>query len=145
MFNISESLRRYPPISFLIRTANEDYKIEGTPYTLEKGTQVFLPTYSYQNDGNIYPNPDKYDPDRFSPENCKNRHPYAFLPFGDGPRMCIGMRFAQVQTKVALASLLTHFKFTLNEKTKLPIRFDPKNPNVAVNGGIWLDIEVINQ
>lgn len=139
----TESLRRYPPIPTQIRLTTEDYKVEGTNHILPKGLQIMVPTYSIQNDEKYFPDPEKFDPERFTPENIKARHPYAFIPFGEGPRICIGMRFAKVQVKVGLVSLLTHFKFTVNEKTQFPIRYEPKNPNIAVLGGIWLDAEKI--
>lgn len=118
----------------------ENYKVEGTDVVIEKGTQVFIPTLGYHNDENIFPDPEKFDPDRFSPENSRGRHPYAFLPFGEGPRNCIGMRFALVQVKVGLASLLSKFSVTFNEKTQYPIRLDPKNPNVGALHGVWLNV-----
>jgi len=62
--------------------------------TIPKGGQVFIPIYSIHRDPTIWPNPEKYDPERFSPEGKQSREPYLYFPFGSGPRNCIGMRFA---------------------------------------------------
>lgn len=69
-----------------------DYKIPGTNATLDAGTVVIIPFRSIQSDSEYFPNPDKYDPERFSKPNILNRHPMAFTPFGEGPRICIGKR-----------------------------------------------------
>lgn len=88
----TETLRKYPPIVNLQRTAKKDYRVPNTRIVLEKGTTVIIPITAYHWDPEIYPNPDKFDPERFTPDEVKKRHPYAFMPFGEGPRICIGMR-----------------------------------------------------
>uniref|UniRef100_A0A1B0DG95 Cytochrome P450 n=1 Tax=Phlebotomus papatasi TaxID=29031 RepID=A0A1B0DG95_PHLPP len=90
-------------------------------------------------DPDIYPNPHLFDPERFSPENINNRHPMAYLPFGEGPRNCIGKRFALIQVTVGLAYILNHFKFTMNSKTKLPLEIDPTDIPIRVKGGAWFN------
>lgn len=84
--NFTETLRMYGPIFQLIRTAAKDYKVPKTNLTIRKGTLTLIPTYAIHNDPDIYSEPEKFDPERFSEENKKNRHAMAFLPFGDGPR-----------------------------------------------------------
>lgn len=83
-------MRKYPPGSFFVRKCVQDYKIPGTDVILEKGTQVILPIQNIHYDENFYENPEKFDPDRFSPEQKQKRSPYAHMPFGEGPRICIG-------------------------------------------------------
>lgn len=73
----------YGPIFQLLRKASKDYKIPGSELTIRKGTLTLIPTYSIHMDPEYYPEPEKFDPDRFSDENKKNRHPMAFLPFGE--------------------------------------------------------------
>lgn len=71
--------------------AAKDYKIPGTDLVLEKDTITFIPVIGIHYDPDIYPEPEKFDPERFTEENKKQRHPMAHLPFGDGPRNCLGV------------------------------------------------------
>uniref|UniRef100_T1H4Z5 Cytochrome P450 n=1 Tax=Megaselia scalaris TaxID=36166 RepID=T1H4Z5_MEGSC len=101
----------------------EDYKVPNTKYVIEKGVMVMIPIDSIHHDENIYPNPEKFDPDRFTEENMKTRHPMTWLPFGDGPRNCIGLRFGKMQAKIGLISLLSKFKFSVCPETENPPRY----------------------
>ena len=74
-----------------MRQAVTDYKFHNSDITVPKGQKVFIPAYAIQRDPQIYPEPDTFDPERFSEENIKQRHPSYYLPFGDGPRNCIGV------------------------------------------------------
>ena len=125
----------------LIRQTGTDYKVHNTNHVIEKGVQVWVPIFAIQRDPEIYPNPDKFDPERFTPENIKARHPYAWLPFGEGPRNCIGMRFGLMQTKVGLATILSNFRVTPSSKTPIPMKFNPKGGILSPVGGMHLNIE----
>ena len=70
-----------------MRKASSDYKVPNTNLVIPKDTQVFIPAYAIQNDEVYYPNPKKFDPERFNDENKKNRNPMTYLPFGEGPRL----------------------------------------------------------
>lgn len=83
---IHETLRKYPPIPSHARKTTKEYKIPGTELILEKGVTVSIPAYSFHHDPEHFPEPETFDPERFLPENVKNRHPFAFIPFGEGPR-----------------------------------------------------------
>jgi cytochrome P450 family 6 len=86
----TETLRIYPPGPFLIRECTKKYKIPGTNVTIEKGTSIIIPVIGLHRDQKYYPDPEKFDPDRFS-EEMKNKKPqFTYLPFGEGPRICIG-------------------------------------------------------
>lgn len=111
---------------------------------IEKGTPVFIPVYAIHHDADIYPEPTIFDPDRFTPENIKARPAYSFLPFGDGPRNCIGMRFGLIQAKLGLAEMLLNFKFVLNPKTQSPMELDKSDLFMSALGGIWLNVERIS-
>lgn len=88
---IPESLRKYPPLPFINRECVEDYKLPDTDITLEKGTGLLIPITSFHYDEEIFENPMEFDPERFSHENKQKRHQYAHIPFGEGPRICIGL------------------------------------------------------
>lgn len=86
----TETLRKYPLLSALTRQAMKDYTFKGTKLSIPKNTVVWIPVYGLQNDPNVYPKPDVFDPERFNEDIFATRHPMSYLPFGDGPRNCIG-------------------------------------------------------
>ena len=88
----SETLRKYPPVSFLTRECVRDYKLPDDDIVIEKGTMVVIPTLGLHYDEDYFPDAEKFDPERFSEENKNSRHRYVHLPFGEGPRMCIGTK-----------------------------------------------------
>lgn len=67
-----------------------DYKIPGSDVTIEKGTPIFIPMFGLHYDEKYFPEPNKYDPERFSEENLAKIVPFSYIPFGEGPRNCIG-------------------------------------------------------
>lgn len=140
---VSESLRKYPPVNALVRKTNNDYKVPNTNIIIEKGTRIFIPAYSIHHDPEIYSDPEKFDPDRFSPEQIHKRHPMAFLGFGDGPRNCVGLRFGRMQSRIGLIMLLKNFRFTTSEKTLIPMKFALTTPILTSEGGLWLKVEKV--
>lgn len=90
MIFIIETLRKYPPIPTIFRICTEQYKIPDTNVVIDKDTIVQIPILGIHYDPEYYPDPDKFDPERFSLENKSQRHQYTWLPFGEGPRICIG-------------------------------------------------------
>lgn len=141
LFSITESLRKYPALGTLSRIASRDYQIPDTNIIIKKGQFVNIPVYSLHHDEKYYPNPEKFDPDRFTKENIAKREPYTFLPFGAGPRSCIGLRFGLAQTRAGLITLLSKFKLGKCEQTSEPIEFSAVSPVLASVGGMWLKIE----
>ncbi|XP_055696269.1 probable cytochrome P450 6a20 [Lutzomyia longipalpis] len=142
---IDETLRLHPPAVVLFRDCVKEYKIPNTNQTIEKGKLIFIPVMGIHMDPEYYPNPEIYDPDRFTPENVKKRDPATYLPFGDGPRNCIGMRFGLMQVTVGLAYILNNFRLTLNSKTATPLELDPTDVITNVKGGAWFDIEDLSK
>ncbi|XP_064210853.1 cytochrome P450 4c3-like [Tribolium castaneum] len=105
---IKEVLRLYPSVHYISRELGEDM-VTTTGYKLRKGTILQLHIYDLHYNPVIYPEPEKFDPDRFLPENCDKRHPYAYIPFSAGPRNCIGQRFAMLELKAVLCGILSNF------------------------------------
>ncbi|XP_058453557.1 cytochrome P450 6A1-like [Malaya genurostris] len=138
---INESLRKYPPVTILTRKVSKAYKVPGTNHILEQGSTMIVPVYGIHHDAEYYPDPERYDPDRFSPAQFSQRNPYCFLPFGEGPRNCIGMRFGLMQARVGLAYLLKDFRFTLSGKTSVPLKIIPNSPVLTSEGGLWLNVQ----
>ncbi|NXY16006.1 CP3A9 protein, partial [Atrichornis clamosus] len=117
---VNETLRLYPLGGRLERTCKKDVEINGV--TIPKGTVVTIPPYVLHRNPEYWPNPEEFRPERFSKENKESMDPYTYLPFGAGPRNCIGMRFALLTLKVAIASLLQHFTFQTCKETQIPIK-----------------------
>ncbi|XP_059610772.1 uncharacterized protein LOC132257759 [Phlebotomus argentipes] len=140
---INETLRKYPIVDGLIRVCGQDYQVPGTAHVIEKDTLVLIPVFAFHRDPDIYPEPEKFDPDRFTHENVKNRHPYAWMPFGEGPRNCVGMRFGMMQTRVGLAHLLQKYRIKTSPNTPNPIIFDPRSTVLSPIEGMCLNILTI--
>nr|XP_022911518.1 probable cytochrome P450 6a14 [Onthophagus taurus] len=127
---INETLRKYPPVHFLPRKCTQNYKLPNGA-EVEKGTKVFISVMGLHRDEEYFPNPDKFDPDRFSDENKHNIVPYSYIPFGEGPRICIGLRFGVMQAKVGICLLLRNYKLYPHPSVKYPIEFDNKSAVLA--------------
>ncbi len=108
---IEEALRLYPPAGFLTRTALQPDTLAGRE--VRPGTTVILPVYALHRNALLWDEPDGFDPDRFAPEAAAARHRFAYLPFGGGPRICVGYAFALMEAQVILATLLARFRFDL--------------------------------
>ena len=106
---VKESLRLYPPIHLGSRIAATDVAFRD--YLIPAGTRVLYSIYLTHRDEKYWPAPTMFDPDRFAPAQADHRPAYTFLPFGAGPRNCIGAAFAQVEAKIVLARLLQSFAF----------------------------------
>lgn len=92
-----ETLRKYPPVPILQRESNKDWQIPGTNVVLPSGTQVQIPILGIQMDPEYFPDPERFEPDRFTEEEKSKRHHYTYLPFGEGPRNCIGKCHALIK------------------------------------------------
>ncbi|CAL8085165.1 unnamed protein product [Orchesella dallaii] len=131
---IQESLRIHP-VAMSMRRLEAPLRIN-EELVLPKGVSVLVAPFILHNQPKYFPNPEKYDPDRFLPDQIRERHPYAYVPFSAGMRSCIGMKLAMLELKVILATILRNFEvhtpdkiedveFTVNStiKTINPIRF----------------------
>jgi len=108
---ILEAMRLYPPAPVVVRTATRDVSLGAE--VIRAGSPTYIPIYAIQRHRLLWDEPDTFDPDRFAPEAVKARHRYAYLPFGAGPRICIGMSFALSEAVVILATLLRSVRLSL--------------------------------
>lgn len=141
-FNI-ETLRKYPAVDAIIRVSEKEYKIANSNQIIPKGVMVSIPAYSIHHDPEYYPNPEKFDPNRFLPENKLTRHPFSYLPFGEGPRNCVGLRFGYMQTRIGLIKSLLDYKFSPSARTPKTIVLDPNSPIPTAKDGLWLGMEKV--
>ncbi|MED6242424.1 hypothetical protein ATANTOWER_004499 [Ataeniobius toweri] len=129
---INESLRLFPIASRLERVAKASVEINDL--VIPKGMVVMVPTWPIHRDPEIWPEPEKFKPERFSKKNKDNIDAYTYMPFGSGPRNCIGMRFALLVMKLAVVEILQQYSFSVCKETEIPFELDvqgllaPKRP-----------------
>lgn len=135
---IKEAMRLYPPAGGVTRQPLHDITLGG--YPVAKGSTVAISTYVMHRDPTLYPDPERFDPERFTPENEAKLPRLAYLPFGGGPRVCIGNSFALIEARLILLTVLQRFHlrlapgqqvraqqvFTLRPKGGLPLTIQPR-------------------
>lgn len=119
---VLETLRLYPPLERLEREASEDYVLGQTGIKVPKGCVIGVPVYAMHRDPEYFPEPEKFNPDRFMGENEDSVRPYTYLPFGAGPRNCIGMRLALQAVKLCLMHSVHKVRFVRIDKTQVPLK-----------------------
>ena len=130
---IDEALRLYPPAAFLSRTARGPDTLCGRE--VRPGDTVMLPVYALHRHHLLWPDPHRFDPDRFADPKAIDR--FAYLPFGGGPRICIGASFALQEAVIVLATLLARFRFSpVAGRDPKPVLILTLRPE----GGVWLEV-----
>ncbi len=122
---VAEALRLCPPASAIGRLVLQDIEVDG--YRLEAGTFAVVAIYAMHRDPALWDNPSAFDPERFSPERSRDRSRWQYLPFGGGPRKCIGDHFAILEVTMALATIIRHV-----EVRSLDEHFPVETPFTAV-------------
>ena len=142
---IQESMRVYPPVAMVVRQAI-------APFTLGDqqvgtGDNVFIPIYAVHHHKTLWEHPDRFDPDRFAPDLVKARHRYSYLPFGAGPRICVGASFALTEAVLVLSAVLARFRIgfagpgtvlplgRVTTQPDRPVRF-VLSPRAALTGSV---------
>jgi cytochrome P450 len=133
---LQESMRLYPPAIAIGRAPREDLAIGD--YRFRKGEPILVATWCVHRHEKLWEDPTGFDPDRFAPEKAKARHRCAYLPFGAGPRICIGMGFAMTEMVVVLATLVRDFRFKPAPDHRIALR---TNLTLRAEGGLPLLIE----
>ncbi|NWZ60456.1 CP4FN protein, partial [Haliaeetus albicilla] len=134
---IKESLRLHPPVTAVSRRCTRDIALHDGR-VIPKGIMCLMSIYGTHHNPDIWPEPQVYNPLRFSPENSKGRSPLAFIPFSAGPRNCIGQRFAMAELKVVAA--LTVARFAIKLDAGRPPRRKPELI-LRTEDGLWLLLE----
>lgn len=114
-----ETLRLFPIIPRAFRECTQSTTVEGIPFA--EGEMVGMPIYAMHHDSNYFPEPERFDPERFMPEGRAQWDPDTYMPFGMGPRNCIGKRFAEFEIRVVMAVLLRRFRFHRVENSPVNI------------------------
>ncbi|XP_044737445.1 probable cytochrome P450 4s3 [Chrysoperla carnea] len=107
---IKEAQRLLPSVPLFSRQVTKDLQLKTNNYLAPEGSILTVFTFGLHRNPNIYPDPEKFDPDRFLPENLRERNPYSFVPFSAGPRNCIGQKFAMLEMKTSSSKILRNFK-----------------------------------
>nr|XP_020495450.1 thromboxane-A synthase [Labrus bergylta]XP_020495451.1 thromboxane-A synthase [Labrus bergylta]XP_020495453.1 thromboxane-A synthase [Labrus bergylta] len=135
---ISEALRLYPPGFRFARDIDNDCVLNGQ--LLPKGATLEIPAGFLHYDPEHWPEPEKFIPERFTPEAKASRHPFVYLPFGAGPRNCVGMRLAQLEIKMALVRLFRRFNIVACSETKVPLELKSSS-TLGPKNGIFVKIQ----
>ncbi|TDG50560.1 hypothetical protein AWZ03_003149 [Drosophila navojoa] len=143
---IAETLRKYPTLPHLSRISKKYYAAKGNRhFYIEPGQMVYIPVYGIHHDPVLYPEPHRFIPERFLADQMAQRPTASWLPFGDGPRNCIGMRFGKMQTSIALFHLLRRFQFSVCPRTESKIKFQNSNLLLCPSTGIYLKVEELKK
>ncbi|XP_055011952.1 thromboxane-A synthase-like isoform X1 [Boleophthalmus pectinirostris] len=134
---ISEALRMYPPGFRFVRNIERDSVVNGQ--RLPKEAWIEIPVGFLHHDPEHWPEPEKFIPERFTPEAKAARHPFVYLPFGAGPRNCVGMRLAQLEMKIALVNLFHRFTIVTCDETKVPLELKSSS-TLGPKNGIYVKI-----
>jgi cytochrome P450 len=136
---LKESLRLYPPAW----TLNARQAVEDTPvgeYLIPKDRLVFVTPYVMHRRPEYFPEPERFDPERFSPENEKKLPRYAYIPFGAGPRVCIGNSFAMMEAHLILATIASRFRLELDPEQMVEL-----NPLITLSPKYGLRMRVVER
>nr|UUB32699.1 cytochrome P450 CYP9AP1 [Dendroctonus valens] len=144
---LSESLRKWPVIPVLDRVCVKQYTIPASrnepAVTLNAGDRILISSRSIHHDVQYYEEPNKFDPDRFEAKNIIN--PLTYMPFGVGPRSCIGTRFAFLEIKSVLCDLLRNFEIVPVEKTQIPLKLAKRSMAVDVEKGFIVGLKQVKK
>ena len=119
---VKEVLRKHSPADSVLRATSQEYTIPKTQITLPAGVHVFVSIWAIHNDPDIYPNPNVFDPERFSDKCTQARHPMTFMPFGNGPKSCIGKLLYNLNNKkiffFSINKFINSWEFRINRWSK---------------------------
>ncbi|XP_046816873.1 cytochrome P450 9e2-like [Vespa crabro] len=143
---INESLRRYPIAVIIDRLSVDNFELPPSlpgskPLQLKKGMNIWFPVYGLHHDPKYFEDPYKFDPERFMERGKEIINSCVYLPFGLGPRICIGNRFALLEMKVLIFHLLARCNLVPCSKTQNPLRLSKKGITMSAENGFWMNFE----
>lgn len=148
---INESLRIFPPLLYSTKLCTADCQLmnkNDQPVVVTTGCGVVIPTFAIHHDGDYFPDPEEFKPERFSEQNGgvkKFSDQGVFLPFGLGPRKCLGIQYGHVQIKAVVVEIVKHFNVKVNANTRSDNTIDGISYVASLEGGIWLDFETLKK
>ncbi|XP_046720362.1 thromboxane-A synthase isoform X1 [Silurus meridionalis] len=134
---LCETLRLYPPAFRYARTVEQDCVVNGQ--LLPKGATIEIPAAFLHTDPDYWQDPEKFIPERFTPEAKASRHPFVYMPFGAGPRSCVGMRLAQLEIRIALVNIFKMFNVVACKDTEVPLALK-STTTLGPKNGIYVKI-----
>lgn len=144
---IKEALRLFPPGGRMMKFCSKPVTLEGPDgltCSLKKGEEVHISVFGLHLDPKYWDNPEEFIPERFNKENEKQRPSHVYLAFGEGPRMCPGLRMAFLQVRAAMATVLKHYIIEPSPKMREPVQMDPRYALTTIYGGYWLSFKKRN-
>ncbi|XP_046750735.1 cytochrome P450 9e2-like [Diprion similis] len=146
---VNETLRLHSPATMIDRVCRERFELPPAlpglkPFVVEPGVSLWFPTAALHRDPEYFPDPEKFDPERFNHANKASVDSTAYIPFGIGPRMCIGNRFALMEAKLVLFELMANFNLLPCSKTENPIKVSVSSFVFRPEGAVWLKVEPRN-
>ncbi|EFN68178.1 Probable cytochrome P450 6a13, partial [Camponotus floridanus] len=138
---LNESQRIIAAGAVLQKECTEECELRGSDGLIccvQPGTEILIPVQGLQEDPRYWKNPEVFDPERFSPENKHNIQKFTFLPFGEGPRMCVGMRMGLLQIKAGFVAILRKYSLELSPRTQVPLKMKVNTMLPAPKGGLWV-------
>lgn len=140
-------MRVSPTVPFLDRLCVKRFELPpavpgARPYTVEVGSNLWMPVYPIQHDPDYFEDPYKFDPARFLLDDKKIMNSSTYMPFGIGPRICIGNRFALINMKVLLFYLLSRCELKRCTKTEVPLKLSNDLFTVTAVNGFWIKVEL---
>lgn len=143
---MSEAMKYHPILLFVDRVCGETFELPpalpgARPFRLERGMNIWFPIKAIHHDPKYFENPERFDPERFLRDGKRIASSGAYMPFGMGPRKCIGSRFALTEMKILLFNILAVCSFKVGSKTTVPLKFKEGVFNPVAKNGFWLKIE----
>ncbi|XP_029664335.1 probable cytochrome P450 6a13 [Formica exsecta] len=137
----NESQRIIPIAAVLQKQCTEEFELRGSDGLVcraQPGTEILIPVQGLQKDPRYWEDPEVFDPERFSPDRKHSIEKFAFLPFGEGPRICVGMRMALLQMKAGFAAILRKYSLELSPRTQVPLKMEPNTILPTPKGDLWV-------